>query len=161
MSRDIYKDFKKQFYIAKKAVSAMSETKIDFKMKYDKNRGLQPSSSMPPEKEVARFACAVFSFANPDSDLNLRKIVERLANDFDTELSEEKKSTLNKDIQSIESGPLQMRVEGDKPLRGLELYLEYAKGEYFSNEEESRSKIDKLKSNTVTSELMIFHFHSY
>src|SRR3989338_9339275 len=160
MNSHILKRFKEQFYLAKNAAEKMSQSNISFKINYEKGKGLSTSLCLPPEEEIARFATVLRPLADPTSPVYFKSIASILFERDFIKISEHEKENLIKDVQVIQSGPLHIKMN-DEPLSALDMYLLYAKGEYFSNEDAAANKLKRFITNPVFHQLLLFQFYSY
>ncbi|MFQ5585689.1 MAG: HNH endonuclease [Thermodesulfobacteriota bacterium] len=161
MSWYILKEFKNRFNLARKVVNKISQPGISFKLSYEEGKGAHASLRIPDEKKMARFVTAVSAFATPTSTLNIRNIAAVILDDLTLGLSDSEVEKLKDWIQKIENGPVRLGTEGKISLSGLELYLAYAKGEYFNEEEDSVEKISGFRKYPVLNPLLVAEFYSY
>lgn len=154
-------NFKKQFHRAKEAAEAMSQTDINFNIKYENGKGLTHTLRLPPENEIARFATVLRPLADPSSSSYFKNIASTLVDNNILAISTPERERLEKEIQKVESGHMQLKVN-DESLSALDLYLIYSKGEFFDESESEANKIKELrKFPLVLQQYMLFQFYSY
>jgi hypothetical protein len=154
------KNFKKKFHLVRKAAEAMSQTNINFNIKYEKDKGLNYTLKLPQENEIARFATVLRPLADPSSQLYFKDIASIFLQNNILTIASYEKDNLIKEIQKAELGLIRLNINNES-LSALDLYLIYSKGEFFDESETEANKIKELKRNPLFMQLMLFQFYSY
>ncbi|MCK4739783.1 MAG: hypothetical protein KAT46_07520 [Deltaproteobacteria bacterium] len=154
------KKFKKQFHRAREAFKALSVNRVSQTLYSDLSGEVHSRLILPPEKEISRLGVLVYPFANPESDTYLKTIVQII---FDADvpvLTSDEKEKIIKILDKIESSKLLIQFE-DTATTARDSYLDYFKGEFFSNDVIAFRKIERFMRNPVMKEQVVCNFYSY
>lgn len=116
------KNFKKKFHLVRKAAEAMSQTNINFNIKYEKDKGLNYTLKLPQENEIARFASVLIPLADPSSQLYFKDIASIFLQNNILTIASSEKDNLIKEIQKAELGLIRLNINNES-LSALDLYL--------------------------------------
>lgn len=160
MNINVFNKYKKQFHVVKKSIAKLTAKEICFKLEYDKEKGIKSSLTLPSEAEISLFATCVRPFADPSSDLHIRKIANKIIGYPFCAIDEEEKKQLFNAIERVEKGPFGLKLN-DESLSALDFYLIYSQGDFFDEKSKEKKKCSEIQNTPLFNDLMLYQFYDY
>lgn len=146
--------FVHQFHRGREAWEKLSNRTLEWKLSVDE-QGFQSTLTVPPAKEINRLAAVVAPLADPSSALYYGRVAWTLMVGDPGE-----RHRIQRGLQLLQAGEVLLTVDG-QDYRDTDLWLAYAKGEFFSDDEESQSLLAALRSVLGTDHLVQQRFYAH